>query len=157
MKMNRVKWIAAALALTLVAAVAVCETVQAGHFHRRAGFDSPMVRMFARQLNLTDAQRTQMHQILAKEKPTMQPLMQQMAQSRLQIAQLELNGAFDESQVRPLASQQAQAMQDFIVQRARVESELIQVLTPDQKTKLGQLLTQHQERLTHHTQQPTNQ
>ena len=155
MKMSRFNWIAGGLAVTLGAAFAVCETVQAGHPHRGGMFGGPTVRMFARQLDLTEAQRTQMHQILAKEKPTMRPSMQQMAQTRYQIAQLELNGAFDESQVRPLATQQAQAMQDLIVQRARIESELIQVLTPDQKTKLSQLLAQRQQRLTNHMQQQT--
>jgi Spy/CpxP family protein refolding chaperone len=103
--------------------------------------------MFARQLDLTAQQRTQIHQILAKEKPLVQPLMEQMAQTRYQIAQLALNGPYDESQVRPLASQQTQTMQDLIVQRARIESELIQLLTPDQKTKLGQLLASRQQKL----------
>jgi Spy/CpxP family protein refolding chaperone len=155
MKSSRMKWMGAALALTLLAVVAVCETTGPAHRHRGEMFGGPMVRVFARQLNLTDAQRTQIHQILAKEKPTVQPLMRQMAQSRYQIAQLELNGAFDESQVRPLASQQAQTMSDLIVQRARIESELIQVLTPDQKTKLTQILATHEQRLQSHSQGQT--
>jgi Spy/CpxP family protein refolding chaperone len=154
MKSSRMKWTGAALALSLLAVVAVCETTGPAHRPRGEMFGGPMVRVF-HQLNLTDAQRTQMHQILAKEKPTVQPLMQQMAQSRYQITQLELNGAFDESQVRPLASQQAQTMSDLIVQRARIESELIQVLTPDQKTKLTQILANHEQRLQSHSQGQT--
>lgn len=155
MKGSRLKLIAAALALTLLAAVAVCETTGPAHRHRGGMFGGPMVRVLARQLDLTDAQRTQIHQILLKEKPTMQPLMRQMAQNRYQITQLELNGTFDESQVRTLASQQAQTMSDLIVQRARIESELIQVLTPDQKTKLSQILANHQQRLLNHSQGQT--
>src|SRR5450631_1817908 len=154
MKSSRMKWMGAALALTVLAAVALSETTGPARHHRGEMFGGPMVRVF-HQLNLTDAQRTQMHQILAKEKPTVQPLMQQMAQSRYQITQLELNGAFDESQVRPLATQQAQTMSDLIVQRARIEAELIQVLTPDQKTKLTQILANHEQRLQNHSQSQT--
>jgi periplasmic protein CpxP/Spy len=142
-----VNWVVAALALSVAAVVAVSQTAAPGHWHRGGMSREPMLGMFARQLDLTAQQRTQIHQILAKEKPAVQPLMEQMAQTRYQIAQLALNGPFDESQVRPLASQQTQAMQDLIVQRARIESELIQVLTPDQKTKLSQLLASRQQKL----------
>lgn len=142
-----VNWVVAALALSVAAVVAVSQTAAPGHWHRGGMFREPMLGMFARQLDLTAQQRTQIHQILAKEKPAVQPLVEQMAQTRYQIAQLALNGPLDESQVRPLASQQTQTMQDLIVQRARIESELIQVLTPDQKTKLSQLLASRQPKL----------
>jgi periplasmic protein CpxP/Spy len=139
------KWAVAALALSVATVVAVSQTAPG---HRHGGMSQePMLGRFARQLDLTAQQRTQIHQILAKEKPAVQPLVEQMAQTRYQIAQLALNGPFDESQVRPLASQQTQTMQDLIVQRARIESELIQVLTPDQKTKLSQLLASRQQKL----------
>jgi Spy/CpxP family protein refolding chaperone len=140
-------WVVAALALSVAAVVAVSQTAVPGHWHRGGMSREPMLGRFARQLDLTAQQRTQIHQILAKEKPAVQPLMEQMAQTRYQIAQLALNGPFDESQVRPLASQQTQTMQDLIVQRARIESELIQVLTPDQKTRLSQLLASRQHKL----------
>jgi Spy/CpxP family protein refolding chaperone len=140
------KWALAALSLSVATVVAVSQTAP-GHWHGGGMARDPMLGMFARQLDLTAQQRTQIHQILAKEKPLVQPLMEQMAQTRYQIAQLALSGPYDESQVRPLASQQSQTMQDLIVQRARIESELIQVLTPDQKTKLGQLLASRQQKL----------
>ena len=140
------KWALAALSLSVATVVAVSQTAP-GDWHGGGMSRDPMLGMFARQLDLTAQQRTQIHQILAKEKPLVQPLMEQMAQTRYQIAQLALSGPYDESQVRPLASQQSQTMQDLIVQRARIESELIQVLTPDQKTKLGQLLASRQQKL----------
>lgn len=154
MRDSRVRWIAIALAVTLLGAVALSEATATMHRHSHRGgmFGGPMVRILSRQLDLTEAQRAQVHDILLKEKPTMQPMMRQMAQNRSQITQLELNGVFDEAQIRSLATQQAQAMSDLIVQRARVESELIQVLTPDQKTKLGQILATHQQRMQSHTQ-----
>jgi Spy/CpxP family protein refolding chaperone len=141
-----VRWVVAALALSVATIVAVSQTAAPGHWRRGGMSREPMFGMFARHLDLTSKQRTQIHQILAKEKPAMQPLIEQVAQTRHQIAQLALNGPFDESQVRPLAAQQAQTMQDLIVQRARIESELIQVLTSDQKTKLSQLLASRQQK-----------
>ncbi len=154
MKGSHMKWVGAALALTLLAAVALAEATRPAHHHRAGMYGGPMVRVF-RQLDLTDTQRTQIHQILAKEKPAMQPLMRQMAQNRYQITQLELAENFDESQVRSLATQQTQSMSDLIVQRARIESELVRVLTPDQRTKLSQILANHEQRFLSHTQGQT--
>ena len=39
-----------------------------------------MMGFYVHQLDLTDAQRAQVKAIMAKEKPALQPLMQQMAQ-----------------------------------------------------------------------------
>ena len=71
----------------------------------------------------------------------------QMAQGHQQLQQLVMSGSFDEAKVRALASQQTQNMTELTVQRARIASELYQVLTPDQKTKLADLITQHQQHL----------
>ncbi len=106
----------------------------------------PMFGMFFHQLNLTDAQKAQVKQIMSQEQPTLKPLMQQMAQGENQMRTLELSGTFDEGQARTLATQQSQNMTELMVQRARIESEVIQVLTPDQKTKLSQLVQQRAQR-----------
>ena len=63
-----------------------------------------------------------------------------------------MSGAFDEAKVRELATQQTQTMTELTVQRARVESELVQVLTPDQKTKLTTIINQHEQRMMNHMQ-----
>ena len=101
-------------------------------------------------LDLTDAQRTQMKAILAKDKPAIRPLMQQLAQGRQQMHQLESASTFDETKVRTLATQQSQTMTDLMVQRARINSELMQVLTADQKTKLAAFEAKRQARFQHH-------
>ena len=69
-----VKWVVAALALSVATIVAVSQTAAPGHWRRGGMSREPMFGMFARQLDLTSQQRTQIHQILAKEKPAMQPL-----------------------------------------------------------------------------------
>jgi protein CpxP len=110
------------------------------------GFGGPMFG-FGHQLGLTDAQKAQMKEIMTKERPTLKPLMQQAGQGQAQLRQLELSGNFNEEQARAIAMQQTQAMADLSVQRARIEAEMIQVLTPDQKAKLTQMWQRREQHL----------
>jgi Spy/CpxP family protein refolding chaperone len=43
-------------------------------------------------------------------------------------------------------------MTELFVQKARIHAELIQILTPDQKTKLQQLRAKHEARMQEHMQ-----
>jgi Spy/CpxP family protein refolding chaperone len=158
MKSKRVLLVGLALVLTLTAAVGISQTVRRAHMHGDGMFEGHMLHFFTDYLDLTDAQQAQVKDIMAKEKPAMQPLMQQMAQSRKQIHELAMAGNFDEGKVRTLASQQAQTMTEMIVQRARIESEMVQILTPEQKTKLNDFMATHEQRMMKHMQeQPQNQ
>jgi periplasmic protein CpxP/Spy len=126
----------------------------------RGGFSARMLGFYADYLDLTDAQQAQMKDILAKEKPTIRPLIQQLGQGRQQMKQLEQAGTFDESKVRAAASAQAQTMTELMVQKARIKSELMAVLTPDQKDKLAKFEARRQARFQKHFQQnqaPQNQ
>jgi Spy/CpxP family protein refolding chaperone len=89
MKSNRIKWIGGALVLMLLAAFGVAESAGMPRHHRGGMFG---FGFYAHELDLTDAQRSQMKDILTKEKPVLQPLMQQMGQSRHQLRQLEMSG-----------------------------------------------------------------
>lgn len=160
MKSSHIKILAVALALTLMAAIAVSQTVKrVQHMHGEGMFSEHTLGFFTDYLNLSDAQQAQIKDILAKEKPTLRPLMQQMAQSHHDLRQLEESGTFDEAKVRALASQQAQTMTELIVQKARIHSEMFQVLTPDQKTKMTQFMDRHEQRFMKHMQNqaPPNQ
>ena len=111
---------------------------------------------YAHKLDLTDRQRSEMKDIMAKEKPALRPLFLQLDQSNHQMRQLEENGNFDEVQVRALATQQSQTMTELIVQRARIQSEMMQVLTADQKTKFKTLMDEHDQRMINHLQNQPN-
>jgi Spy/CpxP family protein refolding chaperone len=150
MKSSHIKIMAVTLALALTAAVAVSQTVKRVQMHGDGMFSGHMLNFFADYLSLTDAQQTQVKDILAKEKPTIEPLMQQMAQSHHQLRELVMSGGFDEAKVRTLASQQSGTAIELMVQRTRIESELFQVLTPEQKTKLTQFMDQHEQRFANH-------
>ena len=58
-----------------------------------------------------------------------------------------MSGTFDEAKARELAAQQTQTITELTVQHARIASEMVQILTPDQKTKLSTLISQHEQRM----------
>jgi periplasmic protein CpxP/Spy len=141
------------LSLTLLSAIAFGQSgMRRTGFGHGDGFASMLGRM-GDYLDLTDAQRTQMKSILSKEKSTIRPLMQQLAQGNQQMRQIEEASTFDEGKVRTLATQQSQTMTELMVQKARIKSELVQVLTPDQKTKLTAFEARQQARFQRHFQQ----
>jgi len=115
------------------------------------GFGGPMMNYFSDVLDLTQAQQDQIKAILDKEKPAVQPLMKQLMQAHKDLSALEDSGTFDEAKVRALAAQNTQTLTELIVQKARIHSELMQVLTADQKTKLAALKAKHAARWKAHT------
>ena len=109
------------------------------------GFDfDRMLAFYSDKLDLSSTQQDQMKAIWAKEKPGLEPLMQQMHQGHAAMKALEASGTFDEAKTRAVATQNAQAMIELQVQHARIKSEMMQVLTADQKAKFAQLEAQHE-------------
>jgi Spy/CpxP family protein refolding chaperone len=144
---TRILVISAALILAVAAAFA-----QGMHGHGGPGGLEHMLGFYSDYLDLTTAQQDQIKAILQKEKPNLAPLMQQMKQFHSQMSQLEQSGPFDEAKVRTLATQQSQTMIELAVQHARIKSEMVSVLTPDQKTKLAQFEAKREQRMQKHMQ-----
>jgi Spy/CpxP family protein refolding chaperone len=118
----------------------------AQHMHGQGGLDAHfehMLSMYTEKLDLSSTQQEQIKAVWAKEKPTLQPLMQQMRQNHEAMKALEASGTFDEAKTRAVATQNAQVMIEMQVQHARIKSEMMQVLTTDQKTKFQQLESEH--------------
>lgn len=109
-----------------------------------------------RQLDLTSDQHAQVKAIFEKEKPTLQPLMQQMRQNREAMKALEAAGPFDEAKVTALATQNSQTMIQLQVEHERVKSEIMAILTPDQKAKLAQIEANHESRMGKHAPPPSD-
>jgi protein CpxP len=149
MKFSRSRILFAALAVVLVAGLAMAHS-RGG---RRGGgdfFGGPMLGFFTDYLDLTDAQQAQIKQIIAKEKPGLEPLFKQEKQSREQMMQLIQSGSFDESKAQAIASQEAQVHTQLEVGHARIASQAYQVLTAEQKTKLAQFIAKHEQRFERH-------
>ena len=108
----------------------------------------------AKQLNLTDDQKSQMKAIWEKERPTMKPMFQQ---QRLIDQQLRhyVEGSFDQDKVQALANQKAQLQAQMTVAETRIHNQMYQLLTPDQQSQLKQIEAKHQARMQKHmNQQP---
>jgi len=155
MQWNRItKAVSIAAIVSLVGVFAVSQAVGR---HRHMGIGdgfgpSPehIVAFMTDKLDLTDAQQAQAKQILDKEKPNFQPLVQQLAAGHKQMRALEENATFNEAAVRAAATQQAQAITELIVTKARVKSELFAILTTDQRAKATTLMNRHEDRMMHH-------
>lgn len=151
MKSIRFRLFVAALAVTLGAALGKAQNAetaptQQDHPHAWHHMHGPMGRYFAKYLNLTDDQRTQMKAVMQKEHATMKPLMQQMHSLQQQLKQYE-EGRFDQAKVQALVSAQAQTLVQLKVEATRVGNELYQVLTPDQQSKMKEMEADHEARM----------
>ena len=102
----------------------------------------------ARELNLTDAQKQQIKSLMEVNRASVRPLRQQLAQNRKALLAATANGAFDQAKVQAIANQQAQAMAQLMVQKASIQHQIYtQVLTPDQRTKVDQMLEKQMARI----------
>jgi periplasmic protein CpxP/Spy len=157
MKWNSFKILVASLAIALAAAVALAQTATEMHhpLHGRGtglGFEQRMLGLMTEHLQLTDAQQAQVKQIFASQKPTVLPLMQQLAQNHLQLMTLAQSGNFDEEKVRAVASQQAQLTTELEVAKTRAMSEIFTILTPEQKAKAVEFMHRREAHLAEHMQ-----
>lgn len=157
MKAIGIKLAAVTVALMLVASVAVSQSAAGPSGGEGFGFEHHMLNMMTDYLDLTAAQQAQVKQIMAAEKPTVMPLVQQLHQTQRQIRQIEESGTFDEAKVRTLASQQAQTMTELIVEKAKIHSQIFDILTPDQKVKAQKFMARHETRFQQHMQNEASQ
>ena len=145
MKLGGLKLWAAGLALTLVAAAAMSQTLKRVDMHHRAGVGAELP--FFALHDLTDAQRAQMRQIFQGSRAAAKPLWQQEVQSHQAMIQLITSGTFDEAKAQTIATQAAQVHAQLEVQHAKVVSQAYQVLTAEQKTELADIMAKHQQRM----------
>jgi Spy/CpxP family protein refolding chaperone len=108
--MHKKSIILAAIFMALAAALATSAFGQHSGmgFGRHNGF---MLKHMAKQLNLTEAQKTQIKGIMADEKTKIMPMMQQLRQNE-QAENANVNGTFDENQARTFAGKQASSAYD---------------------------------------------
>jgi len=157
MKSIRLRFVAAALAVVLGAVISKAQSTDTAppppmHGHEMGmGMEGHGMGFFAKYLDLTDAQRTQMKAVMHKEHATMRPLMQQVHQMDEQLRQY-VEGSYDEAKVQSLVSQQAQTLVQMKVQETRIHNELYQMLTPDQQAKMKEFEANREARMQKHTQ-----
>ncbi|MEK6323126.1 MAG: Spy/CpxP family protein refolding chaperone [Acidobacteriota bacterium] len=147
-KLNRIHAIAlsAVMALAVAVPMAIAQSKDAGaqrerraegREHRMRGGDR-MARGFFRNLDLTDAQKTQMKQIRQSHSQSLRPLMEQIRARRQEIRQASQGGTFNEAAVAQKLSEIAPLEAKLMGERARLHQETLSVLTAEQKAKLEQ-------------------
>ncbi len=109
-------------------------------------------RVFARvasELKLTDAQQTEIKQIVGDELAAARPLFEKLRENRKQLREAGGGGQFDEARVRSLAAEQGQTLSELIVAKERAKAKIFNVLTPEQRERAGELLDRFEERRGH--------
>jgi protein CpxP len=145
------------VALALFAGIAIAEQGDEGPMHHGMmmhhggmgghGFGLPL-----HQLNLTDDQKTQIHQIMKSEHATMKPLMQQEFESHQQMMQLVTSGNFDQAKAAAIATQESQTRVQLEVEHAKIASQIYALLDTSQKAKVADIMSKHQQRMQEHFQ-----
>jgi protein CpxP len=92
---------------------------------------------FGRNLNLTDAQKTQMQQIAERYRASNKAVREQSEGKREGGFDAFKDGTFNEAQVRAAAQARANARVEMEVSHARMMSEMYAVLTAEQKAQLA--------------------
>jgi len=159
MKLSRTVRFSAVLVLALAASVALAQNdappPPPHHMpHGEGMLGGPMFPFFAKQLDLTTEQQTQIKQIFSNAEPTLRPLMQQEMQSHEAMVQLITSGNFEAAKAQTIAAQGAQIHTQLEVQHAQLAAQAYQLLTADQKTKLAEIMARHEQRMQEHMQGP---
>ncbi|MGB9360860.1 MAG: Spy/CpxP family protein refolding chaperone, partial [Candidatus Sulfotelmatobacter sp.] len=145
-----VRLLIAALAVLLGGALARSQTTDTTPPPPRHGpgfgMDGHIMQFYAKLLNVTDDQKTQMKAVMQKERATLKPLMQQVRQLDQQLKQYE-EGTYDAAKVQAAVAQQAQTLVQLKVEETRIHNELYQLLTPDQQSKLKEFEANREARM----------
>jgi Spy/CpxP family protein refolding chaperone len=159
MKSFRFRLLIAAMAVLLGTAIARSQTTSDApppppmHGHGQGyGMEGHKMGFLAKSLNLTDDQKAQMKTIMEKNHTTLKPLMQQSHQIEQQLRQY-VEGPYDETKVRTLATQKAQIEVELTVAHTRVHNQVYQLLTPDQQAKVKEMEANHEARMQKHMNQ----
>ncbi|KXK04755.1 MAG: P pilus assembly/Cpx signaling pathway, periplasmic inhibitor/zinc-resistance associated protein [Acidobacteria bacterium OLB17] len=111
----------------------------------RHGLRGRGIGLNLRALDLTEDQKAKVKAIFDASRETMKPLMAEMAASHKKLAELN-KVVFDEGATRQAANEQAAIMAKIIVERARTRSQVMAILTDEQKAKAAEFRTMRRER-----------
>lgn len=109
-----------------------------GEPRREMSPEKRLARM-AKKLGLSDTQQAQIKVIFAAEREKNGPLIEKMKEYRKQLHDAAKATPFDEAAVRTVATNKAQVEVELTVSRARIQSQINGILTPEQRQKLEKL------------------
>lgn len=138
-------WSSAALAL-IVGGLAFARAEGRGWCRRGWGYGP--LGYVAHELNLNDAQKSQIKSIWQTERPTISSLVHEFAAESREMDAATAQGNRDESRVQEIADRQGATVSKLLVERERIKSKIYtSVLTPEQRTKADELQARWHSRL----------
>ena len=94
----------------------------------------------AHELNLSDAQRSQIKSMWQAERPTVASLVQELASESKEMDSATAQGNLDESKVQAIAARQGETIAKLLIEKERFKSEVYtSVLNPEQRIKADEL------------------
>jgi len=99
----------------------------------------PLAGLPLRELNLTDAQREQVKQIVDSRQQESRAIGERAMAAREALHAATTSPSFDEGLIRAKAAEVASIEADMAVTRARSFADVFQILTPDQQAKVKEL------------------
>jgi Spy/CpxP family protein refolding chaperone len=96
----------------------------------------------ARYLKLTPAQIAAIEARVTADRERVEPLLEQLDNSRRSLISKTLNGHFDAQQVRALAAEQSRILQQLIEANAELEAKVYSILTSEQQRQVDELRRQ---------------
>ena len=105
----------------------------------RGGPGGPLAGLPLRELNLTDAQREQVRQIVDSRQQETRAIGERAMAARQALRTATTSPSFDEALVRAKAAEVAAIDADMAVARARIFADVFQILTPEQQAKVKEL------------------
>jgi Spy/CpxP family protein refolding chaperone len=99
------------------------------------------------ELELTDAQKSQIKNIVVAEQPAVSSLVQQLRAGRERLQSATSNGQFNEAQVKAIAADQGRIISDLIIIKERVKTRIFTALTPEQRAKAVKMREEFESRL----------
>jgi periplasmic protein CpxP/Spy len=102
---------------------------------------------FWKALDLTDAQRQQLHQMLQSDRSANKGLILNLLNAEKALHEAITKNPNDEATIRSLSVTVGNAKTELTVQRAKIRTQIVGILTPEQKEKLAQLDQKRESRL----------
>jgi Spy/CpxP family protein refolding chaperone len=104
----------------------------------------------AHELNLSDAQKSQIKSMWEAERPAVASLVQELAFEGKEMDSVTAQGTLDESKVQAIAARQGETIAKLLVEKERLKSKVYTtVLNPEQRTKADKLQKAWHSRLDH--------
>ncbi len=102
----------------------------------------------AYELNLSDTQKSQIKSIWESERPTVAPLLQELASEGKEMDSVTAQGSLDESRVQAIATRQGETIAKLLVEKERLKSKIYTtILNSEQRTKADELQKKWHSRL----------